>query len=122
MKYMKQFGIILVISFLGEVFHSILPFPVPASIYGIVLLFCSLQAGWIPVSAVSETGKFLIEIMPVMFIPAATGLLESWELLAPAWLPYASITVVTTVVVMAASGLLTQAMIRRRNHGKRKKG
>ena len=39
MRYVKQFGIILLISFLGEVLHALLPLPVPASIYGIVLLF-----------------------------------------------------------------------------------
>lgn len=119
MKYVKQFGIILVISFVGEVLHSLLPFPVPASIYGIIVMFVCLEAGWIQAEAVSETGKFLVEIMPVMFIPAAVELLEAWDLLQPAWLPYVSITVITTVVVMAVSGLVTQGMIK---NGKKKKG
>lgn len=118
MKYIKQFGIILVISFVGEVLHSLLPFPVPASIYGIIVMFVCLEAGWIQAEAVSETGKFLVEIMPVMFIPAAVELLEAWDLLKPAWLPYVSITVITTVVVMAVSGLVTQGMIK---NGKKKK-
>lgn len=112
MKYVKQFGIILVISFAGELLHSVLPLPVPASIYGIILMFVCLEFGWIPVSAVAETGKFLVEIMPVMFIPAAVELLEAWELLRPAWAAYASITMITTVVVMAVSGLVTQAILR----------
>lgn len=118
MKYVKQFGIILVISFVGEVLHSLLPFPVPASIYGIIVMFACLETGWIPKEAVSETGKFLVEIMPVMFIPAAVELLEAWDLLQPAWIPYASITVITTVVVMAVSGLVTQGIIK----GGKKKG
>ncbi len=40
MKYIRQLGIILLVSFLGELLHYLLPLPVPASIYGIVLLFC----------------------------------------------------------------------------------
>lgn len=119
MKYVKQFGIILVVSFVGEVLHCLLPLPVPASIYGIVIMFLCLECRWIPVQEVADAGKFLIEVMPVMFIPAAVELLEAWELLRPAWLSYAVITVVTTVVVMAVSGLVTQTVIR---SGKKPKG
>lgn len=39
MKFISQFGVILALSFLGEVLHRWIPLPVPASIYGIVLLF-----------------------------------------------------------------------------------
>ena len=34
MKYLRQFMIILLFSFLGELLKYVLPFPVPASIYG----------------------------------------------------------------------------------------
>ena len=43
MKYVKQFGIILLISFAGEALNYLLPLPVPASIYGLVLMFLCLQ-------------------------------------------------------------------------------
>ncbi|MGN1122067.1 MAG: CidA/LrgA family protein [Eubacteriales bacterium] len=76
MKYLKQFGIILAVSFVGELFNRLLPLPVPASIYGIVLLFLLLVTGVLPLGAVREAGSFLIAIMPVMFIPAAVGLIE----------------------------------------------
>ena len=77
MKYVRQFGVILLLSFVGEILHVVLPFPIPASIYGILLLFFGLEWKLIPVSAVKETSVFLIEIMPVMFIPAAVGLTKS---------------------------------------------
>ena len=76
MKYLKQFGIILVLSFIGELLNHVLPLPVPSSIYGIILMFICLKTGLIPLEEVDETGRFLIEIMPLMFIPAAVGLLE----------------------------------------------
>ena len=99
MKWMKQFGIILLIS---------------ASIYGIILLFLCLKLNIIPHEAVHETGKFLIEIMPLMFIPAAVGLLETWDVIAPAWLEYVAVTVISTWVVMIVSGRVTQFVIRRK--------
>lgn len=117
-RYLKQFGIILGISFLGEVLHHVLPLPVPASIYGIVLMFLALMTKTVRIADVEETSRFLVDIMPILFLPAAVGLLDSWPALQPVLLPVAVITVVSTVVVMAAAGLVTQGVIRR--GGKRK--
>ena len=114
MKWMKQFGIILLISFVGESLEKWIPLPIPASIYGIILLFLCLKLNIIPHEAVHETGKFLIEIMPLMFIPAAVGLLETWDVIAPAWLEYVAVTVISTWVVMIVSGRVTQFVIRRK--------
>ena len=114
MKWMKQFGIILLISFVGEIQEKWIPLPIPASIYGIILLFLCLKLNIIPHEAVHETGKFLIEIMPLMFIPAAVGLLETWDVIAPAWLEYVAVTVISTWVVMIVSGRVTQFVIRRK--------
>ena len=114
MKWMKQFGIILLISFVGEILEKWIPLPIPASIYGIILLFLCLKLNIIPHEAVHATGKFLIEIMPLMFIPAAVGLLETWDVIAPAWLEYVAVTVISTWVVMIVSGRVTQFVIRRK--------
>ena len=77
MKLLKQFLIILAISFVGEILKYLLPLPVPASIYGMVILFIGLLTGLIPLNSVRSAGKFMIEIMPVMFIPAGVGLMSS---------------------------------------------
>ena len=112
MKYVRQLIIILLISFVGEILNYLLPLPVPASIYGLLLLFAGLVSGVIPLEKVNDTGHFLVEIMHLMFIPAAVGLLESWGVLQPVWMPIITITVVSTVVVIAAAGLTTQGVIR----------
>lgn len=110
MKYLKQTMIILSVSLVGELLHELLPLPVPASIYGIVVMFIMLYTGLIRVEQVKETSSFLIEIMPVMFVPAAVGLINSWDVLKSHWLSYVTVTLVSTVIVMAVSGLVTQAV------------
>ena len=115
MKYIKQFGIILTISFAGEICNRLIPLPVPASIYGLVILFLGLMSGIIKLDSVKETGKFLIDIMPLMFIPAAVGLLESWDVLKPICVPIVGITLITTIIVMVATGKITQLVIRCEN-------
>lgn len=117
MKYIKQLLIILLITFLGEILKYLIPVSIPASIYGMVLLFFALEFKIIKVSDIKETASFLIEIMPIMFVPAGVGLLESWEVLQPIWIQVVVITLVSTVLVMAVSGLVTQFVIRR---GKKK--
>ena len=112
MKTLGQIVIILLVSFAGELLNYCLPLPIPASIYGIVILFCLLEFRLIPLRAVKETGDFLVSIMQLMFIPAAVGLLEAWDVIAPNWLPYILITLISTFAVMFFSGRVTQAVIR----------
>lgn len=113
MKIIGQILIILLISFVGELLNFLIPLPIPASIYGIILLFCLLECKIIPLRAVKETGDFLVSIMQLMFIPAAVGLLEAWDVIAPNWLSCILITLISTFVVMFVSGRVTQAVIRR---------
>lgn len=117
MKYLKQFLIILLISALGEGLYALLPLPIPASVYGLVLMLAALTTGILKVEQVKETAEFLIEIMPVMFIPAGVGLLTAWGDLKPIWLPIFIITVITTVFVMVVTGWVTQAVIRKDKKG-----
>ena len=117
MKYVKQFAIILLVSLVGELMTFLLPLPVPASIYGLVLMLFSLLTGLIKLDAVRDTACFLIEIMPLMFIPAAVGLMASWSVIRANLLAYLIIAAVSTVAVMAVSGLVTQGVLRRNGKG-----
>ena len=114
MNILRQFSIILLISLVGEALSFLIPLPIPASIYGIALLFLLLCTGALRVESVKEASSFLIAIMPVMFIPAGVGLMESFGLLLPALPAYAVITLVSTIAVMVVSGLATQAVIRKK--------
>ena len=76
-------------------------------------MLAALQTGILKTHQVKESAGFLIEIMPVMFIPAAAGLLNSWGVLKPVFIPVAVITAFTTVFVMAVTGLVTQGIIRK---------
>lgn len=113
MKYVRQFLLILAITFLGEILKAIIPLQIPAGIYGLLLLFIFLMTGVIKLSQVKETADFLIEIMPIMFIPAAVGLLDTWDVLQPVWIKLMIITLISTVLVMGVSGLVTQFVMRK---------
>ena len=113
MKYLRQFMIILLVSFWGELLKYVIPLPVPASIYGLVILFIMLETGILKLDAVKETSVFLIEIMPLMFIPAGVGLMESWGDLNSMLLEVVVIILVSTVLVMGVSGKVTELVLKR---------
>ena len=115
MKYILQFEIIIAISLIGELLNRIIPLPIPASIYGMVILFTALCTGVIKLSAVRETGKFLIYIMPMMFIPATVGLLDSWSVMQEFLTAIIVISLVSTVLVMVFTGHVTQYIIKLKN-------
>lgn len=111
MKYMRQFGIILGVTCVGEMIKYFVPLPIPGSIYGLVLMLVLLTTKIIKTEQVKEVGEFLIEIMPLMFIPAAVGLLTSWKQLQSILVPVVIITVVTTFVVMIVTGKVTDSLL-----------
>ena len=112
MKHAFQFLIIIIFSFLGEVLNAVIPLPVPACIYGILLLYMALQTRVIHLEHVREAANFLIKIIPIMLLPPAVGLIATWESIKDNSLDYLLISVASTVVVMTVAGLTTQAIIR----------
>ncbi|MDO4488603.1 MAG: CidA/LrgA family protein, partial [Eubacteriales bacterium] len=88
MKFLFQFLRIAAISFVSEILHYFIKLPVPASIYGLIIMFLLLETGILKLDDVKETGKFLIEIMPVMFVPACVGLIDVWGLVKDNLLAY----------------------------------
>lgn len=118
MKYVKQFAIIALMTFLGECLNLLLPLPVPASIYGMVLLFICLQTGIIKLSQIEEAADFFLVAMPVFFISPSVSLMSSIGAIKGSLVGILVITLVSTAVVMAVTGLVSQAVIR---HDRKKK-
>ena len=112
MKLLYQFGVIMMITFLGEILHALLPLPIPASIYGLLLMLLALMTKVVKLEQVKVAADFLLDVMPPMFIPAGVGLLVAWPELKPVLVPVVVITVATTVLVMAVTGKVSQGVIR----------
>ena len=112
MKYIFQISIILLVSFVGELLNTWIPLPIPASIYGLLLMLLLLSTGILKVDHIRETADFLLKIMPVLFIPAIVGLIDVGEILLPILIPMLVVLVVTTYLVMGAAGLATEGSLR----------
>ena len=116
MKYLFQFLRILVFCLLGELLHFYVPLPIPASIYGLVLLLLALKAGIVKLHQVKETANFLTGIFTLLFISGAAGVMELWDLLEANWLPLLIALVPVTFLVFGVSGRVTQWIAGRKRH------
>ncbi len=116
MRYVFQLLRILAFCFGGELLHWLLPLPVPASIYGLVLLLLALKTGIVKLEQVKETCCFLTGIFPLLFIPGAVGVMELWDILGRLWLPILIALIPVTILIFAASGWVTQWIAGRKQH------
>ena len=114
MKLLYQFGVILAVTFVGELLYALLPLPIPASIYGLIVMLICLGTKVVKLSQVKIAADFLIDIMPPMFIPAAVCLIVVWGDLKEILIPVVVITCLSTVIVMVCTGKVTQTLIRRK--------
>ena len=114
MNLLYQFGVILAVTFVGELLYALLPLPIPASIYGLIVMLICLGTKVVKLSQVKIAADFLIDIMPPMFIPAAVGLIVVWGDLKEILIPVVVITCLSTVIVMVCTGKVTQTLIRRK--------
>lgn len=112
MKYLSQFGIILLITLLGEAIHAFVPLPVPASVYGLVLLFIALSTGVVKLHQVENAADLLIELMPLFFVPPGVSLITSWADISGLIVPFIITVVLSTIIVMGVTGRVTQAVMR----------
>lgn len=119
MKYIIQAGIIATISFIGELLYFFVPLPIPASVYGMVILFVLLCLKVIKLPQVEDVANWLLSVMPIFFIAPSVGIINSFDSIKGQVLPLVFICFISTIVVMALTGLVAQGVIHLQN---RKKG
>lgn len=112
MKYIKESAIIFGITMIGEFLNKLLPLPVPAGVYGLFLLLLLLCTKVLKLEAIEATGNFLLDTMPIMFIPASVGLIDSYDAMKAILIPLIVTCLISTVVVMGVTGKVTEFMVK----------
>lgn len=113
MKYFPQFMIILAFSLIGELLQTLIPLPIPASIYGFVFLFLALCSGLLKPEKVSVAADWLISVMPLLFIAPAANILVHFDVIAPELGGIVAVVVTSTLVVFAVAGTVTRLLMKK---------
>lgn len=114
MKYISQFSIIFGFSVLGEALHRLIPLPIAASVYGLVLLFLALCLKLVKVEQVQDVGHFLISILSLLFVSPTVGIVDCWSMIQPQLLNIFLLLVASTAVTFGISGVIAQALMKRK--------
>lgn len=112
MKYIFQLMIILAVSFAGEVLHAVVPLPVPASVYGLIILLMLLITKIVKLSQVETTANFMISIMPLFFIEPSVALMTSFGIVKGSVIPLCIASFLSFASVIIVTGLTSQLVIR----------
>ena len=113
MKYLRQALILAAITFAAEILKYLLPLPIPVSIYGLVLLFLLLKTGILPLEKIQDVGDLLLELMPLLLVPASVSFITALDTVQAMLLPVLIMGLLGTLLVMAVTGLVAQRLIRR---------
>lgn len=108
MKYISQLLIILGFTFAGEALQRLIPVSIPASVYGLALLFLALCLKIVKVDQVKEVGGFLTSLLPLLFVSPAVGIVDNWNLIQPQLLGIVLLLLASTLLTFGISGLLTK--------------
>lgn len=110
MKHLISIGIITAVCFAGELLYDLLPLPIPASIYGLLLLLILLLTGIVKVRQLEQTSNFFLTIMPLLFLEPAVKLMTSFQTLRGNILSILFLCLFSTVVVTAVTGITAELL------------
>lgn len=113
MKYLSQFLILMGFTLAGEALQRLIPLPIPASVYGLALLFGALCLKVVKVEQVKDTGAFLTSILPILFVSPAVGIVEDWGLISDYLIPILLLLIGSTILSFGISGRITQAILKK---------
>lgn len=119
---LKQFSIILSIYFLGELLQKTFGLPVPGNVIGMLLLFFGLSAGIIKLEMIDKVSDFLLDNLAFFFLPAGVSLITCFTLLDGKWTAILEISVLSTVVILAVTGLTVELVKKYLNKGQPESG
>ncbi len=105
---LKQFSVILIIYFLGEVMQKASGLPIPGNVLGMFLLFFGLLTGIVKLTTVDKISNFLLDNLSFFFLPAGVSIITSFALLEGKWTEVFLVSFISTIIALAVTGLTVE--------------
>ena len=116
MKILRQAAIIAAVCAVAELIRYLVPLPIPASVYGLILMLLALLTGLIHPEQIETAADFLIAILPLLFVAPTVALVARLERLASLVVPILLLGIAGTALVIGLSGRAAQAVGRHEKH------
>ena len=95
----------------GDWMAGFIPFPVPGSVVGMILVFALLQLRVLPVKWVESGAAWLLAFLGLFYVPYGVGVVESGSLIGEWGLQVVILIAVTVLVVFVFSGWVFRRLL-----------
>lgn len=111
MKFIKvilQICFLHVFLFLGAALKHFIPLPIPASMFGLFLLFAALCCRVIKLEWIEQGAKWLMAELLLFFIPSAVGIVNYQQIFSVQGLEIVFLIVISTMIVIGITALIAE--------------
>lgn len=115
MKVVRELGVVMAILYLAHVIQVAFSLPIPSTVLGMIILLIALLSGLVKIDMIENIAPFSMEYLTFLFIPGGVGLISSLDLIADTWLQILILIILTTVIVIAVTGLTVQLLDKKNN-------
>ncbi len=103
MHILAQIGLVLGICWISQCIEQVLPFTLPASVIGMLVLLALLGLRVVRMEHLREKADFLLGNLPFFFVPATVGIMNHGALLRTTLLPLLAVCAVSTVLTFGVT-------------------
>ena len=96
--------------FLGAALKEVIPLPIPASMFGLFLLFLALFFKMIKLEWVEKGANWLLAELLLFFIPSAVGIVNYDEILSLQGAEIVGLIGISTIIVMGMTAVTAEKM------------
>ena len=108
MKITRELGWIMFALWIGYILHHILPFPVPANVYGMMVMFILLKTKALPLNKVEDTSVQLLKHMELFIIPIVASLVKDIHLIFNDFWRIILVLLITNIITVVVAGSVVQ--------------
>lgn len=112
MKIFRESIIILGIYLIGELISKGFSLKIPGNILGMLILLLLLCANVIKVEKVDTISNFFLDHLAFFFIPAAVGVINSFDAIKNSLVNILLLCIITTSISVVVTGLVVQLAIK----------
>lgn len=109
--FLQQAFVFAFIMLLANLIVGILPFPMPASVMGLILLFIALCLKIVKLEQVESLGNSLTGLISFLFVPSGISVMNSLGIMGQYGVPIVLIIIIATIILLAITGWTATALL-----------
>lgn len=109
--FLQQAFVFAFIMLLANLIVGILPFPMPASVMGLILLFIALCLKIVKLEQVESLGNSLTGLISFLFVPSGISVMNSLGIMGQYGVQIVLIIIIATIILLAITGWTATALL-----------